>query len=288
MVDQASIKNFMWESIKETFETMISLPIEKTDEEGNKLDPSASLICTITFTGPLQGVFGVQCCTKGAEKIAKAMLMAGPDDPISEAEICDALGEVTNILIGGIKGKMSGAEMIHRMKADNATKSIPVVVVSTESRTSRIKELLGQGVKDYLHKPFTPEEFKEIIHGLWNKTPVEVNNLLTEALTQALETMAFLTVMPIEDDMAIPEKSILAEISFAGPKRGMIQILAGVGFARVLAENIASLKMLAADCFCLWSSLRHRTCSMLPSRQSKPPAIRHNGMNSQPTQIAVY
>ena len=128
MVDQTSIKNFMWESIKETFETMISLPIERTDEEEeDKLDPSVSLICTITFTGPLQGVFGVQCCAKDAEKIAKAMLMAGPDDPISEAEICDALGEVTNILIGGIKGKMSEA-------VGNIQISIPSVTKGLEMR----------------------------------------------------------------------------------------------------------------------------------------------------------
>ena len=137
--------------------------------------------------------------------------------------------------------EMCGAEMIRRMREDELTRSIPVVVVSTESQTARIKELLSQGVKDYLHKPFTPEGFKQIIQGLWDKTPVEANNFMTEALTQALETMAFLTIMPVEDDMAIPEKAILAEISFTGPKKGTIQIFAGVGFAGILAENIASI-----------------------------------------------
>lgn len=59
--------------------------------------------------------------------------------------------------------EMGGIEMIHHMKTDQATKTIPVVIVSTESSVSRIKELLAQGVKNYLHKPFTPEEFREII-----------------------------------------------------------------------------------------------------------------------------
>jgi len=127
--------------------------------------------------------------------------------------------------------EMSGAEMIHRMKADEATKSIPVVVVSTESKTSRLKELLAKGVNDYLHKPFTPEEFKELINGLWDKTTDEATDLLTRALSQALETMAYTMVMPIDDDMVIPEKTILAQINFSGPKKGMIQILAGVEFA---------------------------------------------------------
>ncbi len=59
--------------------------------------------------------------------------------------------------------EMGGIEMIYRMRGNDATKEIPVVVVSTESSTTRIEGLLSDGVKDYLHKPFTPEEFKEVI-----------------------------------------------------------------------------------------------------------------------------
>jgi two-component system chemotaxis response regulator CheY len=59
--------------------------------------------------------------------------------------------------------EMGGIEMIYQMRGNDATKSIPVVVVSTESSTTRIEGLLSDGAKDYLHKPFTPEEFREVI-----------------------------------------------------------------------------------------------------------------------------
>lgn len=59
--------------------------------------------------------------------------------------------------------QMGGIEMYHRMKTGEKTKSIPVVIVTTESSLTRVKELLEKGVKDYLHKPFTPEEFREIV-----------------------------------------------------------------------------------------------------------------------------
>lgn len=137
--------------------------------------------------------------------------------------------------------EMSGAEMIHRMKSTQATKSIPVVVVSTESKTARIKELLAEGVKDYLHKPFAPEEFKAVMENLWSKAVTETTHLLTQALTQALETMAFTTAIPVDEDMFIPKKTILAEIRFAGTKEGNIQIIAGMDFCKVLAENIAAI-----------------------------------------------
>ena len=56
--------------------------------------------------------------------------------------------------------EMGGIELVQRMKADKEHANIPVVVVSTESSMTRIKELLAEGIKDYLHKPFTPEEFR--------------------------------------------------------------------------------------------------------------------------------
>lgn len=59
--------------------------------------------------------------------------------------------------------EMDGAEMLHHMQQAEATRSVPVVVVSSEPSTIRIKELLAEGIKDYLHKPFTPEEFADTV-----------------------------------------------------------------------------------------------------------------------------
>jgi len=58
---------------------------------------------------------------------------------------------------------MSGMEMIYYMRGNENTKSIPVIIVSTESSTTRVEKFLADGVNDYLHKPFTPEKLKEVI-----------------------------------------------------------------------------------------------------------------------------
>lgn len=136
--------------------------------------------------------------------------------------------------------EMGGAEMVQRMRSNEATKSVPVVVVSTESKTTRVKELLAEGVKDYLHKPFTPEEFRDTIQTVWKKPKIETKNV-SDALIEALEVMAFLTAMPMEDDLAVPAETILAEIDFSGARNGSIQIISGTDFGKVLAENIGNI-----------------------------------------------
>jgi two-component system chemotaxis response regulator CheY len=59
--------------------------------------------------------------------------------------------------------QMSGIELIYQMRQQVNCAGIPVVMVTTESSATRIKELLAEGVRDYLHKPFTPEEFRSVI-----------------------------------------------------------------------------------------------------------------------------
>jgi two-component system chemotaxis response regulator CheY len=136
---------------------------------------------------------------------------------------------------------MSGVEMVHHMKSTPDTKAIPVVIISTESKTARIRELLAEGVKDYLHKPFTPEEFKSLIQTVCTTNEQKTENMSVEALSKALETMAFMTVMPVDDEMIVPEQTIVAEIGFSGMRNGTVEILAGKDFCKMLAENIGAM-----------------------------------------------
>lgn len=58
--------------------------------------------------------------------------------------------------------EMTGDELIRRMKADPLLKSIPVVVVSSDGSQERLEELKALGIRNYLRKPFAPEEMSAI------------------------------------------------------------------------------------------------------------------------------
>ena len=58
---------------------------------------------------------------------------------------------------------MDGIQLIDTMRARDHLADIPVVVISTEQSEERIQELRAKGVRDYLKKPFMPEQFKEVV-----------------------------------------------------------------------------------------------------------------------------
>lgn len=102
---------------------------------------------------------------------------------------------------------------------------------------------------------------------------IETNTMLTDALTQALEIMAFLCNLPLEEDRVAPENTVLAQISFKGPRTGTIRILAGRDFAGVLAQNIGALEQADDEtAFDAMKELANVTCGLLLPMIGSSPA----------------
>jgi two-component system chemotaxis response regulator CheY len=61
---------------------------------------------------------------------------------------------------------MDGEQLIAELKADPELRSIPIVVVSTDSTEKRVGALLKLGASDYVRKPFPPERISEVLGAL--------------------------------------------------------------------------------------------------------------------------
>jgi two-component system chemotaxis response regulator CheY len=57
---------------------------------------------------------------------------------------------------------MDGEELIERVRAEESTRKLPVLVVSSESSKMRV-ELLQKKDAGFIHKPFTPESLRDAI-----------------------------------------------------------------------------------------------------------------------------
>jgi two-component system, chemotaxis family, chemotaxis protein CheY len=63
--------------------------------------------------------------------------------------------------------RMDGEQFVRRLEQDEALRSIPVVVVSTDRTDARLGRMLALGARGYVKKPFLPETLRrELEHAL--------------------------------------------------------------------------------------------------------------------------
>ncbi len=63
--------------------------------------------------------------------------------------------------------EMTGIEMVRQMRSSAEDKLTPVVVISTNPDAIQADELLAEGIAAYLHKPFTPEDIRDVLMNVW-------------------------------------------------------------------------------------------------------------------------
>jgi two-component system chemotaxis response regulator CheY len=61
---------------------------------------------------------------------------------------------------------MDGIEFLTRLKADDALKSVPVLMVTTEGSQAKVMQALELGAAGYVKKPFTADQIKEKLAGI--------------------------------------------------------------------------------------------------------------------------
>lgn len=62
---------------------------------------------------------------------------------------------------------MDGLQLLSALKSNRTLKSVPVVMVTTEGGSSKVMEAVGLGAAGYVRKPFTAEQIKEKLFGLF-------------------------------------------------------------------------------------------------------------------------
>jgi len=61
---------------------------------------------------------------------------------------------------------MDGIQLLTALKAQESSKHIPVIMITTEGSAARVMEAVQLGASGYVRKPFTMEQIKEKLDGL--------------------------------------------------------------------------------------------------------------------------
>jgi chemotaxis protein CheX len=94
------------EALSTVVASLIEVPLRPPSPEAE--ESGDSLTGVITISGECEAVVLLRCDTRLARDLAAAMF-AMDQDELDDAEIIDALGEVTNMTGGGIKAVLPGS-----------------------------------------------------------------------------------------------------------------------------------------------------------------------------------
>ena len=123
---------------QEVFESVIGVRMERLNHDAPGVLSDVTAI--ISLAGSPSGVFKIGCSNASAAHLAMRML--GSDAPESEENAKDALGEVCNMIAGGIKSRLSRTEDLCKI-------SVPTIIsgldyqVHTLTRGERYEVQLG-------------------------------------------------------------------------------------------------------------------------------------------------
>jgi DNA-binding response OmpR family regulator len=62
--------------------------------------------------------------------------------------------------------KMDGFEVTRRLRAEEATKRMPIIMLTARAQDSDVEEGFDAGANDYLRKPFSPQELRARVQAI--------------------------------------------------------------------------------------------------------------------------
>jgi DNA-binding response OmpR family regulator len=62
--------------------------------------------------------------------------------------------------------KMDGFEVTRRLRAEAATRSMPIIMLTARAQDSDVEEGFDAGANDYLRKPFSPGELRARVQAM--------------------------------------------------------------------------------------------------------------------------
>jgi chemotaxis protein CheX len=120
---------------QEVFELMLSCKLTVPE---NPVDFNPDITAMVGLAGQLCGVMSIRCDHKSAGLMASKML--GIEVDKAGPEMCDAFGEVCNMVAGNFKNKISGL-------GDGCMLSVPTVITGTDYNLRSLTDSAGIEVK---------------------------------------------------------------------------------------------------------------------------------------------
>lgn len=136
------------EAAQEVFEIMVAARLTPASANEQR---RAGVTAMLGFAGAPCGVFSVRCPWDAAAAIAARMLGSGPEELASD-QVCDALGEICNMVAGSIKTRLQNTGAGCMMSTPTVVRGVDYEVrcMACDRCFSIVMEFDGQAVSFHL------------------------------------------------------------------------------------------------------------------------------------------
>jgi signal transduction histidine kinase/DNA-binding response OmpR family regulator len=142
-----------------------------------------------------------------------------------------ALGEIPNIIISDVMmPNMDGIELVGKLKSDERTSHIPLVLLTAKSDMPSKLEGLTMGVDAYLEKPFSVEELKVRVSALLEQRKQLTARFKESALKEQVEVKE--KREPSLDEKFLNRVRECVEANLADPKFGVEMLAEEMNLSR--------------------------------------------------------
>jgi chemotaxis protein CheX len=131
-VSNEAISKLIVESSSLVFRTMLSEEIAVL-KNGEPEKIHSCVLAMISLSGPGGGTLSLRCSRETARELAAKLLTTTPNEIKSDADVCDAIGEVANMTAGNLK-----TQLVAAMPNANLQLSIPTVVTGDDYKVQHL------------------------------------------------------------------------------------------------------------------------------------------------------
>lgn len=142
----ATLQTALNDSVKEAFSMTLSMDAQTIEAE---LMPHVqeAIISSIGFTGKLEGNLSI--CVLNADACAMVSNMLGMEITEVTSDVCDGIGEIVNMVLGGVKMKISGPEMKIEIGIPTTILGNNMQVLSKKDKTFQLKYNFSAGTAKF-------------------------------------------------------------------------------------------------------------------------------------------
>jgi CheY-specific phosphatase CheX len=116
------VGDILKEAVTETFETMVSIPLQMDDLTEMPISPPGQLTGSVKFTGKAHGQVTLGFSRNLTTLVATRLTGGNLDDEYPEEILRDAIGEIVNIVTGNLQSRLQDAGLPSEVSVPEVTR----------------------------------------------------------------------------------------------------------------------------------------------------------------------